>query len=159
MWGCSYSIGKNTLLHKNNKFITRTASQNTVRVTPSEQIDQLPLEFKCTFKWNVIYTIDSWIQNTSVKVLFQVFWNWKPVCYIASFPGSVRQLFRLETTWIVPRAVGFLPMENIPRGVSVPWAHLQPLRAQVFIVPWPTQRPAQPWRRSGTHKPGCLLGC
>lgn len=62
---------------------------------------------------------------------FPGFWNWKPVCYIASFLGSVRQPFRLETAWIVPRAVGLLPMENIPRGVSVPWLHLQPLRAQV----------------------------
>lgn len=91
---------------------------------------------------------------------FPGFWNWKPVCYIASFLGSVRQPFRLETAWIVPRAVGLLPMENIPRGVSVPWLHLQPLRAQVLMVPWPSQHRAQPWHLKvlRSHKKSCLLG-
>lgn len=76
-----------------------------------------------------------------------------PACYTASFPASMRQSFRLETTLILPctsalwcaiPACWFVVQciegrTDTPRGAALPWFYLQPLSyiAQLLIFSGP----------------------
>lgn len=121
-----------------------------LRITPSEQTDQLPWELKCTFRWNVVYTIDSWIQNTSVKVLFQVFEIGNQRVTLHHSLG----VWGSHSGW---KLLGLCPVlwDSCPwrifLGVCLCPDFTCSPSEPVFIVPWPTQHPAQPCTPQGTQ--------